>query len=112
MTYRQRFERRLRVCRWGLYAIVLLVTGLFILGRNLVMPDWVGTFVIFPFAVGAFLFLFVAQFRWFGCPACRANLGLYVVPAGWGLGRFRYCPHCAFDLEQEINTADLAIRRP
>jgi hypothetical protein len=113
MTYRQRFDRRMRLGRRVLYGAVLLAVGLVVVGRRLDASEVLGTLVVFPLLAATFAFAVVAQHRAFRCPGCRAGLGTYLAGSGgWGIGTFRYCPHCAFDLDHEIAPADAVIRQP
>jgi hypothetical protein len=107
MTYRQRFERRVRAAMWpalGCFFLALVVT---IIQQNLNLPNAPWAAAVFPLVVVTFLAAPVVQFVGFRCPDCRKNFGQHFCADG-----FRYCPHCAFDLEQEIGPADRAIPRP
>jgi hypothetical protein len=88
----------------GCFFLALVVT---IIQQNLNLPNAPWAAIVFPLVVVAFLAALVVQFIGFRCPGCRKNLGQL-----FGAGGFRYCPHCALDLEQEIGSTDVAIRRP
>lgn len=113
MTSRQQLERQLNKW-WPPYllasACILLVIALLIAPVfNLPKPLFFGPVILVLAVVHIFgLCLRAARCC---CPSCRKNLACEFGPDGFS-DSFRHCPSCGFDLEQEIGTADAAIRRP
>jgi hypothetical protein len=113
MTYRQQLDHRLK--RWWpphvlapaciLLVIALLLAPVF----GVPKPSVLGPAVLALAVVN--IVGWCIQVGRCCCPSCRKNLASAFGPAGLP-AEFRNCPSCAFDLEQEIGTANAAIRWP
>jgi hypothetical protein len=113
MTYRQRFDRLYLRCQLlGLGGVALFgLVGC--IQQSLELPLAVFLLIGAPGLPVALMAMLAVRFIVFHCPRCQSNFGAQLLDRWtWETRVFRYCPECAFDFEQEIGTADVAIRRP